>query len=43
MCWKCDHPESTDEEWLAAIRDLKDRHGWALQYVEDDRRPFPPD
>ena len=40
MCWKCDHPDSTDDEWLDAIHDVKARTGWAVQYVEDDRRPF---
>ncbi|MBS9533949.1 DUF4262 domain-containing protein [Mycobacterium sp. M1] len=40
MCWKCDHPEATIEEWIDEIRAKKDRLGWAIQYVEDDRRPF---
>jgi hypothetical protein len=40
MCWKCDHPESTIEEWLEAIHTTMVEHGWAVQYVEDDRRPY---
>jgi hypothetical protein len=40
MCWKCDHPESTIEEWLDAIRTTMAEHGWAVQFVEDDRRPY---
>lgn len=40
MCWKCDHPDSTAEEWLDAIRETVDTHGWAVQYVESDCRPF---
>lgn len=40
MCWKCDHPESTVAEWLDAIRDMVDKRGWVVQYVESDRRPY---
>lgn len=40
MCWMCDHPEATVAEWLDEIDDTKARCGWAVQYVEDDRRPF---
>ncbi len=40
MCWKCDHPDSTVDEWLAVIRTTVDKHGWAVQYVEDDRTPY---
>lgn len=40
MCWKCDHPDSTVEEWLAAIRETVDKHGWAVQYVESERTPY---
>lgn len=40
MCWKCDHPDSTVEEWLDAIRDLVEKHGWAVQFVESDRAPY---
>lgn len=40
MCWLCDHPDSTVEEWLSTIRETVDKHGWAAQYVESDRAPF---
>ncbi|HTM86285.1 MAG TPA: DUF4262 domain-containing protein, partial [Mycobacterium sp.] len=40
MCWMCDHPDSTVDQWLEEIHEVKTRNGWALQYVEHDRRPF---
>jgi uncharacterized protein DUF4262 len=40
MCWKCDHPEATVQEWLEAIRETVEKHGWAVQFVESDRRPY---
>lgn len=40
MCWKCDNPDGTVEEWLDGLRETVDRHGWAVQYVESDRAPF---
>lgn len=40
MCWQCDHPDSTIEEYFDELRETIRRHGWAVQYIEDDRRPF---
>lgn len=40
MCWMCDHPGSTKEEYLAVLHTKILSHGWAVQYVEDDRAPF---
>mgnify|MGYP000846760437 FL=1 len=40
MCWKCDRPDSTVEQWLDAVRAMVDKHGWAVQYVESDRAPY---
>lgn len=40
MCWKCDHPDATTEDYLAELRETMLRHGWAVQYVENERRPF---
>lgn len=40
MCWMCDHPGSTREDYLAEVRAKMLRHGWAVQYVESDRVPF---
>lgn len=40
MCWKCDHPDGTTEEYLAELRQTVLESGWAVQYVESDRMPF---
>jgi hypothetical protein len=40
MCWKCDHPEATMQDWLDVLRQTVDKHGWAVQFVESERRPF---
>jgi hypothetical protein len=40
MCWKCDHPGATTEEYLAELRETVLKHGWAVQYVESERMPF---
>ena len=40
MCWLCDHPECTPGDWLDALWKLKQRQGWVVPYVEDERRPF---
>jgi hypothetical protein len=40
MCWQCDHPDKTLDDYLALLREKILAHGWAVQYVEDDRRPF---
>ena len=40
MCWKCDHPDSTMQEWLEAIHELVEREGWIVQFVESDRTPY---
>ncbi|WP_166907092.1 DUF4262 domain-containing protein [Mycobacterium sp. DL440] len=40
MCWTCDHPEATRQDYLDLLRAKTLKRGWALQYVEDDRRPF---
>jgi hypothetical protein len=39
MCWQCDNPESTTEDYLASLRTTVTQHRWAIQYVEGDR-PF---
>ena len=39
MCWKCDHPDSTMQEWLEAIYASVQRNGWVVQFVTD-RTPF---
>lgn len=40
MCWKCDNPNGTIEEYLDKLRATIDDHGWAVQFVEDAKRPF---
>jgi hypothetical protein len=40
MCWQCDHPDKTREDYLALLRKTIRAHGWAVQYVDDDRTPF---
>jgi hypothetical protein len=37
MCWQCDHPESTWQDYLEYMQDLIDRFGWAVVGVEGDR------
>jgi hypothetical protein len=34
MCWQCDHPEATYEDFLAHMRGLVAAHGWAVECVE---------
>ena len=40
MCWMCDHPGSTIEDYLDELRSTILEHGWAVQFVESDRTPY---
>ena len=40
MCWQCDNPHGTIDEYLDSLRDTIADHGWVVQFVEDERRPF---
>lgn len=40
MCWMCDHPGSTVDDYLGLIRGKIRKRGWTVQYVEDDRIPY---
>nr|WP_156686303.1 DUF4262 domain-containing protein [Mycobacterium sp. Marseille-P9652] len=40
MCWQCDNPGGTTEEYLDELRATILDHGWAVQYVESENRPF---
>lgn len=40
MCWQCDHPDATREDYHDVLRRVVREHGWAVQHVEDDRIPF---
>jgi hypothetical protein len=37
MCWQCDHPDSSYEDYLEHLRDLMKCHGWIIQGVGGDR------
>jgi Domain of unknown function (DUF4262) len=39
MCWKCDHPDSTMQEWMELIYAAVQKNGWVVQFVSD-RTPF---
>ena len=39
MCWLCDHPEATRNDYFDVLREKMRKNGWAIQYVED-RIPF---
>jgi hypothetical protein len=41
MCWKCENPDGAEEDYLDQLREMmRDHHGWQVQIVEHDRRPF---
>ncbi|OBJ85262.1 DUF4262 domain-containing protein [Mycobacterium asiaticum] len=40
MCWQCDNPHGTIDDYLDELRDIIADHGWVVQYVEHDARPF---
>jgi Domain of unknown function (DUF4262) len=37
MCWMCDHPKATRQDYLGYIKSIIARAGWAVQGVERDR------
>jgi uncharacterized protein DUF4262 len=37
MCWECDHPESSHQDYLDHMQGLIDRFGWAVVGIEDDQ------
>ena len=39
MCWICDHPGATQQDYFEELRSRVQKHGWAVQYVEIDRAP----
>jgi hypothetical protein len=41
MCWRCDHPGATYDEYLTYMHGLITRWGWAVQGVQRDG-PHPP-
>ncbi|HTI78462.1 MAG TPA: DUF4262 domain-containing protein [Mycobacterium sp.] len=40
MCWQCDNPNGTTEEYLDELRASIRIHGWVVQSVDGDRLPF---
>lgn len=40
MCWQCDNPHGTTDEYLDMLRGVIADHGWAVQYDEHYSRPF---
>ena len=40
MCWRCDHPDRPEQEYLDEMYATMMRYGWAVQYVESTRVPF---
>ena len=40
MCWQCDNPDRTIEDYFGEVRETIRTHGWMVQYVESDRTPF---
>ncbi|APE17603.1 DUF4262 domain-containing protein [Mycolicibacterium pallens] len=40
MCWRCDHPDATTEDYLEELQATIRDHGWAVQFVESENRPF---
>lgn len=40
MCWLCDHPEATKEEYLKILVETIEEHRWVVQYVVGRDRPF---
>jgi hypothetical protein len=40
MCWICDHPGATQQDYFEELRTRVLNHGWAVQYVEIDRAPY---
>ena len=40
MCWRCNHPDKTLDDYLSLLRERILTRGWTVQYVDDDRRPY---
>jgi hypothetical protein len=40
MCWQCDHPDLTIEDYFAEVRATIRKSGWMVQFVESGRTPF---
>ena len=40
MCWLCDHPGATQQDYFDLLRTKIVEYGWAVQFVESDRTPY---
>ncbi len=40
MCWKCDHPDATIDDYFDQLRASIRKHGWFVQYIESARTPY---
>ena len=36
MCWQCDHPGATRQDYLDVLHGIVATNGWAVQYVETE-------
>lgn len=36
MCWECEHPEATHQDYVDHMQGLIDRFGWAVVGIESD-------
>ncbi len=36
MCWQCDHPGATRQDYLDVLHGTVAKNGWAVQYVETE-------
>ena len=41
MCWQCDHPGATWQDYLDHLRELLEEHCWIVQGVQRERRRPP--
>lgn len=40
MCWRCDHPDRPEQDYLDELYATMLKFGWAVQYVESEWAPF---
>ena len=40
MCWLCDHPNATRDDYAGVLRTKMLKNGWAVQYVESEPTPW---
>ena len=35
MCWQCDNPDKTIDDYFSEVRDTIRRHGWIVQFCKN--------